>query len=376
MESAPTRVLLVEDELSDAIAVERSLRREAGVGERFDVERAATLADGIVRLHRTPVDVLLLDLGLPDSDGPATVSRLRRRDAAVPVVVLTGNDDPALAARAFEAGADEYFVKDDLSVGRLRRTLRHAIERRRAYTPDPAQRSAQSYGDEQRYLLHDLKNLHMSILGNARILQQEVREHGFLRQRADSLLGAARSAAELLRKLGAGAESSPETQRSLDLSALARAVEPLLRSVLSEGVDLDFDLATDPAAVAASPEVIRRVLLELVINAVEAIGAAKGRIEVRTGHTLLAKADLAELVAASALTAGPHAWIEVRDDGCGFDASTRARLFERGYSTKGAGRGCGLGQVLEILGRQRAALRIRSHPAGGAAFRILLPSPD
>jgi signal transduction histidine kinase len=216
----------------------------------------------------------------------------------------------------------------------------------------------------------------MSILGNARILQQEAREHGFLRQRVDSLLGAARSAAELLRKLGAGGERLPEAPLTFDLSALARTVEPLLRSVLSDGVALDLDLASDPATVAASPELIRRVLLELVINAVEAIGDAKGRIEVRTGHALLTRADLAELVALTPPAPGPHAWIEVLDDGCGFDPATLSRLFERGYSTKGAGRGSGLGQVLDILGRHRAALRIRSRPAGGAAFRILLPSPE
>jgi signal transduction histidine kinase len=375
MDPSRTRVLLVEDELSDALAVERSLRGGASADERFDLERATTLADGIVRLQRAPVDVLLLDLGLPDSDGPATVASLRRSDTAVPVVVLTGNDDPALAARAFEAGADDYFVKDDLRAGRLRRTLRHAIERRRANLPDAELRSAPG-PDEQRYLLHDLKNLHMSILGNARILQQEVREHGFLRQRVDALLGATRSAAELLRKLGAGAESAMETQAIFDLSALASAVEPLLRSVLSEGVVLQLDLASDSAAVAASPDLIRRVLLELVINAVEAIGAGKGRIEVRTGHALLAKAELAELVASAPPRPGPHAWIEVRDDGCGFDPARLSQLFERGYSTKGAGRGSGLGQVLDILGRHRAALRIRSRPSGGAAFRILLPSPE
>jgi signal transduction histidine kinase len=97
-------------------------------------------------------------------------------------------------------------------------------------------------------------------------------------------------------------------------------------------------------------------------------------VEVRTGHALLAAADLAELVATRPLAPGPHAWLEVRADGVGFDAVTRARLFERGFSSKGPGRGRGLGQVLEILARHRAGLRVRSLPAEGSEFRILLPS--
>ena len=75
------------------------------------------------------------------------------------------------------------------------------------------------------------------------------------------------------------------------------------------------------------------------------------------------------------LAPGPHAWLEVRDDGGGIDPATRARLFERGFSTKGAGRGCGLGQVLEILAQHRAGLRVRSRSAVGSAFRVFLPSP-
>jgi signal transduction histidine kinase len=375
IESPPTRVLLVEDELSDALIVKRSLQREHSAGECFDVQHAATLAEGIVHLRGAPVDVLLLDLRLPDSDGPATVAQLRESDRHVPIVVFTGTDDPEVAARVFEAGADEYLVKDDLNAGLLRRTMRYAIERRRTCDSETRVAASPDRHADQRFLLHDLKNLHTTILGNARILQREVREAGFLRERADSLVGAARTAADLIHKLCEGAEAAPESRRLLDLSALVRGAEPLLRAALPENALLDFDLASDPATVAACPESIRRILLELVVNALEAIGDTSGRVTVRTGHALLAKAELAELVATTPLAPGPHAWLEVRDDGCGFDPVTRAQLFERGFSTKGAGRGRGLGQVLEILAQHRAGLRVRSRPAVGSTFRIFLPSP-
>jgi len=379
MEPSSTRVLLVEDQLTDAILVRRSLRRTNGSRERFDVRHAATLAQGLEQLRRDPVDVLLLDLGLPDSEGPSTVATLRERDRRVPLVVFTGTDDPELAARAFEAGADEYLVKDDLHAGLLRRTIRHAIERRRAHSratapPVLVRDPPRDAPRERRSVLHDLKNLHTCILGNARILQRELRDGGFLGERVDALLGAARVASDLIGRLSSGRDPEAEPARRLELSAFVRSTDPLLRAVLPERVELRLDLAEGLAPVAARQDALRRALLELVVNAVEAIGDARGLVEVRTGLALLEASEARELVAPRGIGMGPHAWLEVRDDGAGFDPATRLRLFERGFSSKGAGRGYGLAQVKEVLSEHAAGLLVRSRPAAGAAFRIYLPA--
>ena len=246
------------------------------------------------------------------------------------------------------------------------RDARIATRRLRPASGDDDRRAA---ARDPLALLHHLKNLHTCILGNARILQREVGEEGFLRQRADALIGAARIAVDLIHDLCAGAEAAHDANRRFELSALVRDAEPLLRAVLPERVELHLDLATSPRLVAACPESIRRILLELVVNAAEAIGDAGGRVEVRTGHSALAAAELA----IGEIGSGPHAWLEVRDDGAGFDARARARLFERGFSTKGSGRGRGLGLVRETVERHRAGLLVGNLPAGGSAFRILLP---
>ena len=368
----PTRVLLVEDEATDALVVQRSLRHGSRARERFALKHAATLAQGIEQLSRNGVDVLLVDMGLPDSDGPATVARLREQDRRVPLIVFTGDDDPRLVARAFEAGADEYLVKCDLHTALLRRTIRHAIERRRRAPPAPDPQAAEPQ-DGHRGLLHHLKNLQTSILGNARLLQREIREEGFVAERVEALLGAARTAADLLRQI-ADAEDPDEAVRPLELSEFVRGAEPLLRAVVPERVELRLDLAPDLAPVSIFPDAMRRVVLELVVNAVEAIGESDGRVEIRTGHSLLSESEIPGLIAPEAIAPGPHTWLEVRDDGCGFNGDTHARLFERGFSTKGSGRGHGLDQVQGALARQRAALLVRSRPKSGSAFRILLPA--
>jgi signal transduction histidine kinase len=374
MEAAPaTRVLLVEDELTDALAVKRSLQHRGRSRQRFALECAVTLEQGIEHLSRSAVDVLLVDLRLPDSDGAATVARLRERDPHVPLVVFTGDDDPRAAARAFEEGADEFLVKHDLHGRLLRRTLRHAIERRRACPAPDAPVAPEPSDDGRRGLLHDLKSLQTSILGNARILQREMRGEGFLAQRVEALLVAARNAADLIRQID-DADEAHESACPVELSAFVRAVQPLAHAVVPEHVELRVDPAPSLVRVSVSPDAMRRVVLELVANAVDAIGEAAGCVEIRSGEAVVADHEIGELVAPGGMAPGPHAWLEVRDDGCGLDSETRARLFERGFSTKGAGRGHGLWHVRAILARHRAGLRVRSESRAGAAFRILLPT--
>lgn len=370
--TGPTRVLLVEDEITDALVVQRSLRNGSRSRERFSLQHAHTLAQGIEQLSGSAVDVLLLDLRLPDSEGTTTVTRLRERDRGVPLVVFTGDDDPRLAARAFEAGADEVLVKSDLHSALLRRTLRHAIERRRALPAPDRREPAIARREQHGGLLHDLKNLQTSILGNARIVQREIPEQGFLAQRVAALLGAARTAVELVRRLD-GDEPGEDAARPLDLSAFARSTLPLLRAVMPERIELRVALDPDLAPVAIHPDALRRAVLELVVNAVEAIGDAPGCVEIRTGRAELEESGLPGLVAPAGIAAGPHVWLEVRDDGSGFDEQVRARLFDPGFSTRGASRGHGLGWVQSTLGLHRAGLLVQSRQRAGSAFRILLP---
>jgi two-component system cell cycle sensor histidine kinase/response regulator CckA len=94
---------------------------------------------------------------------------------------------------------------------------------------------------------------------------------------------------------------------------------------------------------------------------------------VRTGDSVLEASELSAIVAPAGLAPGPHAWLEIRDDGPGIDPHTRSRLFERGFSTKGSGRGHGLSEVWEILLQHRGGLLVSSRPSAGAAFRIFLP---
>jgi diguanylate cyclase (GGDEF)-like protein len=126
------RVLLIEDNPGD-VEIVRSLLA-ASHSLHFELTTASTLSEGLVRLRAERPDVALLDLSLPDSQGPATVASVRLENGSLPIVVITGNDDEERALNILRGGADGYMLKDELCTSLLVRTLWHAIDRQRIAT--------------------------------------------------------------------------------------------------------------------------------------------------------------------------------------------------------------------------------------------------
>jgi signal transduction histidine kinase len=125
-ELRPLTVLLVEDDPGDARLIADLLGPPAG---EFRLEHVDRLALGLERLGREGVDVVLLDLGLPDSHGSATLTAVRSAATVVPVIILTALGDEALATRMVRAGAQDYLAKAEVDGHLLRRAIRYAVER-------------------------------------------------------------------------------------------------------------------------------------------------------------------------------------------------------------------------------------------------------
>jgi DNA-binding response OmpR family regulator len=125
------KLLVVDDNPHDVELVRAQLEDAMGDAP-FAVESVGRLSAAVDRLARRDVDVVLLDLALPDSAGTQGVVRLARDASEVPVVVFTGNDNEALGLRAVQDGAQDYLVKGQVSGPLLYRSLRYAIERKRA----------------------------------------------------------------------------------------------------------------------------------------------------------------------------------------------------------------------------------------------------
>ncbi|HEX9780806.1 MAG TPA: response regulator [bacterium] len=129
-EEAPIRVLLVDDE-PDLVKIIRAVLAQDPLS-RFQVASSATLGEAIDRLARESFDLILLDLGLPDSSGLDTLERVHARSPEIPVIVFTVTDDQQVGLDALRQGAQEFLVKKEANPRHIARAIRYAIERKHA----------------------------------------------------------------------------------------------------------------------------------------------------------------------------------------------------------------------------------------------------
>src|SRR3954470_2054773 len=130
MNDSSIHVLLVEDNPTDALIVREELAHAPDV--RFAMMHVSTARAAVAKLKESRCDVVLLDLGLPDSDGLQAFETLHRIAPKVPILILSGRADEDLAIRAVHAGAEDYLVKGRADESGLARAIRYAIERSRA----------------------------------------------------------------------------------------------------------------------------------------------------------------------------------------------------------------------------------------------------
>ncbi len=171
-------ILLVEDSQPHAAMLQSYLEDSRFGGQSMSVTHAPTLENACARLLACDIDAVLLDLGLPDSDGFETLARLRTVAPQVPVVVLTGKDDDALGLMAIHAGAYEYLVKGQHDERAIARTLRHAVEQQKMN--DALRRSEDEARETQRLeavgrlaggIAHDFNNLLTAMIGYAELVK-------------------------------------------------------------------------------------------------------------------------------------------------------------------------------------------------------------
>ena len=131
MSGAPIRILLVEDNPGDAGLIKAALREDSPSAPSFDCVHAERLSEALNLLEQSAFDLLLLDLMLPDGCGVESVIRVQCMAPSLPIVIMSGLDDEAVAMEAMRSGAQDYLIKGQVDTAMLARALRYAIERKR-----------------------------------------------------------------------------------------------------------------------------------------------------------------------------------------------------------------------------------------------------
>jgi two-component system, cell cycle sensor histidine kinase and response regulator CckA len=222
---------------------------------------------------------------------------------------------------------------------------------------------------------HDFNNLLVGILANASLVREASSLPAMLREALDDIVRSAERAGELTRQLLAYAGRAEPERRAVPLEAVLHELGALLKPRFPAPVTLTIDV-TPQAVVQADATQLRQVLLNLLTNAVDAIGDRAGYVAVRVTRETLTNAELARAVLGPDRPAGEYVVVSVHDTGIGMTAEVRERMFDPFFTTKGSGRGLGLAATLGILQSHAGAIQVESSPATGTTVRLLLPATE
>jgi signal transduction histidine kinase/CheY-like chemotaxis protein len=220
---------------------------------------------------------------------------------------------------------------------------------------------------------HDFNNLLTAILGNASLLRMEAPGSPFAMGVLDEIESAAQRAAELCRQMLAYAGCGRFAVQVIDLNEFVRDIEPLLTLVVPAPAELAVSLDANLPPILADAGHIRQLVMNLVVNAVEALHEGTGVITLKTSVAPYTTEQLAESVFSPALPAGDYVTVSVHDTGEGMSPETLSRIFEPFFTTRFHGRGLGLAAAVGIVRAHRGALRVQSSLGVGSTFEVMLP---
>ena len=222
-------------------------------------------------------------------------------------------------------------------------------------------------------IAHDFNNILMSVLGNAELALTGLSVSAPARENLLEITASSRRAADLCRQMLAYSGRGHFVTEAIDLQALIEDMLGLLQSTVSKKALLNLNMGKNLPPMRGDVSQLSQVIMNLVINASEAIGERSGVITISTGVTECTGEYLERTYGEGNLAPGLYLTLEVSDTGAGMDKATQERIFEPFFTTKFTGRGLGLSAILGIVRGHKGALRLYSELGKGTTFKILFP---
>jgi two-component system cell cycle sensor histidine kinase/response regulator CckA len=374
------RILMVEDSEEDAELIRSELDRG---GIEYFHRRVATEAEFSAVLEGRQWDVILSDYSLPGFSGLKALEMLRAREIDIPFILISGTIGEDMAVEAVKAGAHDYLIK-----GKLARMIPILYREMREYEIRASNRKIQEIirKSEERLrisqkmeavgrlaggIAHNFNNMLTVMSGYNELtlatLEPSHSAHGNLEQIKDALA----KATFLTKQLQAISRGHVTAPQSIDLNAAVQEAHRMFLSMLRDDIEFTFQALANPVRIKADPVQIQEVVMNLVLNARDAMPHG-GRLRLRTG---MAQLQEPFPYFASRFKPGTYAALTVEDSGTGMDEETREHVFEPFFTTKEFGKGAGLGlaTVYGIVNTCSGQIQVSSHPGLGSTFTIYFP---
>ena len=324
----------------------------------------STLDEFAARVGSDAAAGLVAEEAVQAQTAPKLTSALRDQPAwsDIPLILRTSRQGPHPAvATLFEERFNITLLERPVRMQTLTTAVRSALRQRRRqyelrdYLADE-QRTEEKLRQTQKLeslgvlaggVAHDFNNLLTGIIGNVSLALDSTPGDSPVRRFMEDAVQASQRAADLTRQLLAYSGKGRFNIQRIDVSELVRMISALIHTSISKNVQLKLILANGLPAVEGDASQLQQIVMNLIINAAEAIGPEKsGLVLVETGLQHADAGFLRRCTAADGIQEGDYVYLDVRDTGCGIDGETLTKIFDPFFTTKFMGRGLGLAAVL------------------------------
>lgn len=261
------------------------------------------------------------------------------------------------------------FTARDISQRRRAEARYHALVEQMRHT-----QKLESLGLLAGGVAHDFNNLLAAILGNTTLASRHIPPGSEAAEALAAIEVAARRAADITGQMLTYSGRGHVEARALALSEVVREMAGLLGTVVSKRAELISDLDDSIPLIEGDAAQLQQIVMNLILNASDALGERPGVVSVKTGVRELAQAQLSETYVNDELPGGQYVFVEVSDTGHGMDAPTLSRVFDPFFTTKTKGRGLGLAATLGIVRRHGGAIQVESEVGAGTTFSVFFPA--